>query len=308
MRLNRFFLTSLLIAVTVVSCKDDDNDQPEAIPDRDHDEVEQEDQEALAEYLDTHFYNYEDFENPEEGFDYNIVIDTIAGANSDKTPLSESGLIEKTFNFEEVDYTVFILRVREGEGERPKFSDDIYITYKGETLNRSVFDKSLVPMWLNPVANNGIARASIPGYQAVFTEFRTASGFELNPDNTVNWNDDYGIGATFLPSGLGYFSYSPPGSGIPAYSPLVFSFKLLGMSEADHDGDGVPTWMEDLNGNGNVFDDDTDGDGYANFEDPDDDGDLYPTRDEIIIHEDGTLELTDSNNDGIPDYLDPTSF
>lgn len=306
MRLNRFFLTGLLIAVTVMSCKDDDDNNQEMIPDRDRDEVEQEDQEALAEYLDTHFYNYEDFENPEEGFDYSIVIDTIAGANSDKISLSESGLIEKTFNFQEVDYTVFILQVREGEGEKPKFTDDVYITYKGELLNRTVFDQSLVPMWFNLVYDNGNARQAIPGFQAIFTEFRTASGHELNPDNTVDWNDDYGIGAAFLPSGLGYFS---SGSGaIPAYSPLVFSFKLLEMNEADHDGDGIPSWMEDLNENGDVFDDDTDGDGTPNFMDPDDDGDQYPTRDEIIIHEDGTLELTDSNNDGIPDYLDPKSF
>ena len=307
MRLNRFFLTGLLIAVTVMSCKDDDDNNQEMIPDRDRDEVEQEDQEALAEYLDTHFYNYEDFENPEEGFDYSIVIDTIAGANSDKTPLSESGLIEKTFNFEEVDYTVYILKIREGEGDRPKFSDDIYINYKGETLNRSVFDQSVVPMWFNLVYEHANVSASIPGFQAVFTEFRTASGHELNPDNTVRWNDDYGVGAAFLPSGLGYFSRSP-GGGIPAYSPLVFSFKLMQMNEADHDGDGIPSWMEDLNENGDLFDDDTDGDGYPNFMDPDDDGDQYPTRDEIIIHEDGTIELTDSNNDGTPDYLDPKSF
>lgn len=305
MRLNRFFLTSLLLAVTMVSCKDDD-DQPEAIPDRDRNEVEQEDQEALAEYLDTHFYNYEDFENPEEGFDYNIVIDTIAGANADKIPLSESDLIEKTFTFQEVDYKLYILQIREGEGEKPKFTDDIFITYKGERLNRSVFDQSVVPMWFNLVFDNGQASSAIPGFQATFTEFGAASDYTVNPDNTVSWSDDYGIGAVFLPSGLGYFSQARP--GIPAYSPLTFSFKLLGTNEADHDNDGVPSWMEDINDNGDVFDDDTDGDGTPNFADPDDDGDMYPTRDEIIIHEDGTLELPDSNNDGTPDYLDPTAF
>src|SRR5690554_5516842 len=107
MRLSRFFLTGLLLAVTVISCKDDD-DQPEPIPARDRNEVEQEDQEALTAYLETHFFNYEDFVNPVEGFNYDIVIDTIAGINSDKTPLSEF-VTSKTFTHEEVDYKLYIL-------------------------------------------------------------------------------------------------------------------------------------------------------------------------------------------------------
>ena len=37
-------------------------------------------------------------------------------------------------------------------------------------------------------------------------EFKGASGFQVNPDNTVTFNNDYGIGAMFLPSGLGYFA------------------------------------------------------------------------------------------------------
>ena len=64
--------------------------------------------------------------------------------------------------------------------------------------------------------------------------------------------------------------------------------------------------MEDLNGNQYLMDDDTDGDGVPNYMDPDDDGDRRLTRDEIIIHEDGTLEFPDKNNNGIPDYLDPS--
>ena len=51
----------------------------------------------------------------------------------------------------------------------------------------------------------------------------------------------------------------------------------------DDDGDGVPTWDEDRNGNGTPFDDDTDGDGIPDFRDEDDDGEA-PT--ETI--EDGT--------------------
>ncbi len=127
-----------------------------------------------------------------------------------------------------------------------------------------------------------------------------------NPDGTIEWNNDYGVGAVFMPSGLGYFSRSQ--GGIPPYSPLVFTFKLHGMDEADHDRDGIPSWMEDVDEDGDVLNDDTDGNGIPNYSDADDDGDGTPTRDEIEINEDGSIDFTDSNDDGVPDYLDPDTF
>ncbi len=72
------------------------------------------------------------------------------------------------------------------------------------------------------------------------------------------------------------------------------------------DGDGVPAEMEDLNGNGDYFDDDTDGDGIPNFIDPDDDNDNVPTSVEIAVNDDDAEpgSLPDTDNDGIPNYLD----
>ena len=57
-----------------------------------------------------------------------------------------------------------------------------------------------------------------------------------------------------------------------------------------------------------LYDYDTDEDGLPNYSDPDDDGDGKPTRDEIIINEDGSIEFPDSNGNGTPDYLDPDTF
>ena len=82
------------------------------------------------------------------------------------------------------------------------------------------------------------------------------------------------------------------------------------VEETDHDGDGIPSIMEDLNGNGYLFDDNTDDDlepfnvFIPNFLDPDDDGDGIITREEIIFNPDGSLTFPDSNGNGIPDYLD----
>ena len=74
----------------------------------------------------------------------------------------------------------------------------------------------------------------------------------------------------------------------------MFEVNLLATNTADHDRDGVSTILEDLDGDGNLFNDDTDEDGLPNYLDTDDDGDGILTKD----------ELGDSNDDGIPDYLD----
>ena len=287
---------SLFLTLALVSCEKDEAG-PDIIPPRDRSEQEIADQEALQQYLDNHFYNYEDFENPTEAFDYNIVLDSIGAANSDKTPLSESNLLEtKKVTFEGVEYTYYVLKVREGAGAQPKFTDSTFVSYRGELLNQSVFDASSSPLWFDLVR-------TIRGFSLAIPEFRGASGFDVQPDNTVVWENDYGIGAVFLPSGLGYFSNAQ--SAIPPYSPLVFTFDLYGVNEADHDQDGIPSWMEDINGDRDIANDDTDGDGTPNFADTDDDGDFIPTREEIAIDAEGNLTLTDSNNDGTPDYLDP---
>ena len=72
---------------------------------------------------------------------------------------------------------------------------------------------------------------------------------------------------------------------------------------ADTDSDGVIDINEDLNGNNDLNDDDTDNDGTPDFEDEDDDGDGVNTADEDY-NNDGNPMNEDSDGDGIPDYLD----
>ena len=301
MRLNKLFIASLFLAVFAISCeKDDDGGGTEVIPPRDRGEQEIADQEALVEYLNTHFYNYEDFQNPPSDFDYRVRLDTLDAENADKTPLIESDLLEKkVITRNEVDYTINIIKVMEGAGEKAKFSDSTFVSYRGELLNRESFDASTTPVWFDLVN-------TIPGFGQSLNEFAGASGFEVNADNTITWSNDFGIGSVFIPSGLGYFSTAR--TGIPAYSPLVFNIQVFAANEADHDHDGIPSYMEDLDGDENVLNDDTDGDLIANFSDPDDDGDFVATKEEIVIKEDGTLEFPDTDGDGTPDYLDKDTY
>ena len=141
-------------------------------------------------------------------------------------------------------------------------------------------------------------------------EFKGASGFEENEDGSVSYNDDFGMGVVFVPAGLAYFN------GYPSeYEPIMFKFKMLAAIQMDHDGDGIPSYMEDIDNDGIYFeqDEDIDGDGVPNYLDPDDDGDGVLTIDEIEVNDangDGIITedeiiFTDTNNDGTPDYLDP---
>src|SRR5690606_23988481 len=72
------------------------------------------------------------------------------------------------------------------------------------------------------------------------------------------------------------------------------------------DNDGIPAALEDINGNGNLDDDDTDNDGIPNYLDVDDDGDNVLTKDENPDpNGDGIFDdAQDTDGDGIPDYLD----
>lgn len=82
---------------------------------------------------------------------------------------------------------------------------------------------------------------------------------------------------------------------------IVITTKLT-----EDDNDGILAALEDINGNGDLNDDDTDGDGIPNYLDIDDDGDNILTRDEKPDpNKTGTLkDAQDTDGDGIPDYLD----
>lgn len=71
----------------------------------------------------------------------------------------------------------------------------------------------------------------------------------------------------------------------------------------EDDNDGIPANFEDINGNGNLDDDDSDCDLIPNYLDDDDDGDNVPTAAEDLNSNDD-FEDDDTDGDSIPNYLD----
>ncbi|MFT6399273.1 MAG: putative repeat protein (TIGR01451 family)/MYXO-CTERM domain-containing protein [Bradymonadia bacterium] len=74
--------------------------------------------------------------------------------------------------------------------------------------------------------------------------------------------------------------------------------------DRDVDGDGLQNPDEDVDGNGDLRNDDTDGDGAPNFNDLNDDGDLFTTPEEDL-NGNGDPRDDDTDGDGTPNYLDP---
>ena len=259
-----------------------------------------EDDIELIAFLQTHYYFFDEDEQPDLDEDsYNeIRFDTIAGANAGRTPIFDlSELSVKVVNDSDVDYNLYYLTLNEGAGNNPKFADSTLVTYEGRLLDDTRFDHADLPIWFD-------LTQVVRGFNQGLTEFKTAESFVVNPDGTSEFSN-FGVGAVFMPSGLGYFASVRP--NIPIYSPLVFTFGVYGEKETDHDGDGIPSYLEDLNGNENPFDDDTDEDVFPNYADADDDNDGVTTRNEVEFDNEGNLIMPfpDADNDGTPDHLDP---
>lgn len=293
------FLTALVVAF--ISCKDDD--EPNVTFEiRDRAEQQIADKDSLLDYLSSHYYNSSLFESGTNHRIGDIVITELMEGEAvpDGSTLLIDAVETHFTTYLETDYEYYILRLNQGGGESPKFTDQVRVRYEGfleDTGN--IFDAIATPEDL-PLQGLGFSGSAIRGWQLILPEFNTASDFVNEPDGITNYND-YGLGVMFVPSGLAYFATTRP--NIPAYSNLIFKFELLQYQEEDHDNDGIPTYMEDYNGNLDVNDDDTDEDGAPDYIDLDDDGDGVLTIFEDI---DGDGDPTnDIGANGIPKYLDP---
>lgn len=311
-------LLLILIAMSIYTCENDDESDSGiiTIPERDRAEQQIEDNDLLLDYFGTHYYNSSELAaiaNPKID-DIIISEDPTDGSGNPNTLLSTPGvLLTRTINYEETDYTYYILNINEGGGdETPHFCDNIRTNYSGNFTDGEVFDSTVNPITVDLLN-------FIKAWQIVLPEFKTSESFNLNDDGTIDYVNS-GLGVMFVPSGLAYFSTPPP--GISLYVNLIFKFELLETTLNDHDGDNVFTFIEDLNGDLDLTNEDTDDDTFLNAFDTDDDGDGVPTINEdledldLVVDADGDGDPTndkqgdgdptndDTDGDGIPNYLD----
>lgn len=310
MNLRKFLIPTLLLFFITFSCRKDDELEFESIPERERQEVSDENEIEIQTYLETHFFNSGDFDftnasNPAND-DFTLVLDTISLANGTlgETPLinytsQPSGLYPrldvKVVNLDDIDYNLYILKVREGQGDNINSLDRAVVVYSGTVTDGSVFDSQVdisngQPFNLTPVGNIG---GVVSGFREGIIEFKTSTGYTENVDGSITYHN-HGIGVVFMPSGLAYFSSPPPTGVIPQYSPLFFNLKVISRSNTDWDLDGVPSHLEHLDGDFTGTNDDTDEDTIIDMLDSDDDGDGVLTSNEVIkmeYEDDGGIQF-----------------
>ncbi|MFD0798504.1 FKBP-type peptidyl-prolyl cis-trans isomerase [Maribacter chungangensis] len=318
------FYWVVFIAAAIWSCKSDDDSgppQPERVPPRLLSEQVNEDDAEIVAFLKSHFYNYEEFQSPADDFDYQIRFDTIAGNNADKISIFDSpNLITETIKVssesfgrtdgEEIDHVLYVLMARQGASDKtPSIGDNVILRLEGFVLNGNLFESVInQPTKIN-LSVLGDGGFNTYGLGRGMQYFKTGTDPVENGDGTFSYQG-YGIGAIFMPSGLGYFS-QPISNLVPPYAPLVFKVDAFSYEpNTDLDGDGIPSILEDVNNNGNLNDDNTDSEDEVrsfipNYQDADDDNDGIPTIEEINLKEDGSYDsFRFTDDDDIPDHLD----
>lgn len=287
------FFGIICLLVFATACEEQQRGVSE--PPRDYEAQRAVDNDSLLNFLQTRFYNYEDYATAASNERVTFEVNIIEGDNANKTPLIDQveqiNIKIKNTEDDYFDHTAYILKIREGVGTTPTAADSVFVTYKGMLLDLTKFDERTSPVWFESLS-------VVKGFGALMPHIKKAATPTINPDGTYAF-DGFGSAAIFMPSALGY--YNSVNTAIPAYSPLIFSVDLYTYNTSDHDGDSVPTHLEDVDGDG-YFDDDTDNDGLPNFRDEDDDNDDKLTREEYDANNDGIADDTD--NDGTPDYLD----
>ena len=285
----KYYFILMIGVVSLFSCSKN-NDTPELTPPRDYAVQYATDNTDIEEYLKTNYITVVSHPGFIDDQDISIVKIPAGGAQKSIWDQTKYELKSRNVSLHDITYKMYYLVLRTGTGIAPCNADGVLTSYKGEYLQR-VTTAGVTSLTATPFEEVKYPQqffslfGVITGWSEIFPQFKTGT-YAANVDGTVAYND-FGAGVMFIPSGLAYYS---GGKGtIPAYAPLVFSFKLYEIQRLDQDSDGILSYLEDVNGDdymrvlatGVVNPDDTDGDGIPNFADVDDDGDGYGTKIEI---------------------------
>lgn len=301
----KFALMSLLaLALTLVNCRRDDD--LGATKARDYNEQYLKDIADIEQFLKTNSYTV--INNPGQQDDQDVTFHPVEEGSPDaiwNSPLLTHRMV-KTYRDqdEEIEYKMYFLKLRTGGGASgtkpsPTNTDAILASYTGKYLfhlssvvNGTPVDSlKYYEFESNPFPQANLnLQETIKGWGEIFPQFKGGDATQIEGQPTTY--SDFGAGVMFIPSALGYYNQAL--GSIPAYSPLIFTFKLYNVTRLDTDNDGIPNYLEDLDGDGYMYiilndegtgeirPDDKDGDGAPNYLDQDDDGDFVLTEVELL--------------------------
>ena len=286
--MNKFRLYFILFCSVFIlfSCNKADSVTP--VPVRAYDVQYAADIAIIKDYLNTHYLDYTNNEvTISKITDPTTQIKMMDYLNSPSYPK----LLVKEVVSNDITYEIYYFKLRADyeSGVAPTKADEVltaydghYLSYKTEIVDEVSTTTLLATQFEYTPFPSLFLRMdlSVRGWREIMPLFKAGQKVDVSGEPTSY--TDFGAGVIFIPSGLGYFNLAQ--AGIPSYSPLVFSFKLYDVKHTDIDGDGILSNDEDLLGDGDFTNDDTDGDGVQNLYDIDDDGDSYLTKNEIKIN------------------------
>jgi FKBP-type peptidyl-prolyl cis-trans isomerase FkpA len=241
---------------------------------------------------------------------YDTAVDSVKTLVAGATPLSEDANL-KTMNVteNEIEYELYYYIAEPEHVGTPTIDkgsptslDSVFVKYEGFRINGTDsitprFEIREIPIWftLNSV---------IRGWSYGFTNFK--NGDNITDNGPITYENE-GKGILFIPSGLAYGNSGTTGS-IRSNENLIFYIRLFDfVKDTDHDNDGIPSWLEDPDGDGDPRNDDTNGDFFVNYLDGDDDGYGVATRDEDANGDGNPAnDFNDPDNPTLADYLNPS--
>ncbi|WP_341222181.1 peptidylprolyl isomerase [Polaribacter atrinae] len=275
-----------IISIILYSCS---NTSSTAVDNFDYEAQALIDNDTLVQFLKNHYFD--------------TTVDSVKAIVSGQTPLYEN-ISSMNVTENDIDYTLYYYVNNIGtptiEKGNPTVMDSVFVKYYGQRIVKTdsisaVFDYN-DGQWFTL---NGVIR----GWSHGFTNFKGGDNITNNGPITY---ENGGKGILFIPSGLAYGNI---GSGNILSNECIFFYIDLYdfVKDTDHDNDGIPSIMEDPDGNGDPRDDDTDLNGVPNYFDEDDDGDGVLTINEDKNNDGNPAnDFSDEiNNPTLADYLNP---
>ncbi|TPV32487.1 hypothetical protein FJ651_13075 [Paucihalobacter ruber] len=184
------------------------------------------------------------------------------------------------------------------------FEDEFTINECGQLIFYKINDAQNESLALSL---SGISLESLFAFDEVLNQVQDTIIIERNINGTTNRLNYRVYNGTVTGNDLFCNPIPPANVSVRSEEDTPTGTVIITIIARDDDNDGIPAEFEDVNGNGNLFDDDSDNDGIPNFLDVDDDGDNVLTRDELTpntLNTDPRINPLDTDGDGIPDYLD----
>jgi hypothetical protein len=286
----------IIFATIIYACGDDNFTLTNPFSDRDYEALAISDNDSIVTFLKSHYYNRD--------------LDTIQKITSGNESMFTDGNLSSIELVENnIDYTLYIYVKEQGNPIKdkgfPSIVDSTFTNYKLNLLAKTDSLSGLVDsnskIWFNSYQN-------VRGWAHGLTKLK--GGNNITNNEPIKYSNT-GKAYFFVPGGLGYpslnFQIGQDPNERPYDQILIFEIELLDfVKDTDNDNDGIPSIIEDLDNDGDFFNDDTNGDGFPNFLDADDDGDGVFTKDEDANNDgDPTNDFSDPNNPTLPDYLNP---